>query len=119
MALTAKQRNALPPSAFVYPSTRKYPVPTKAQAKRAGISERQRLRIDRNALSRAAQRKTSGSYSTVAKKVKARGKVAPSRTRSKPRRSPRKASPRASRRRVGTRRRSGGRRQRTVALRRR
>jgi hypothetical protein len=33
MALTAKQRAKLPPSAFVYPASRKYPVPTKTQRK--------------------------------------------------------------------------------------
>jgi hypothetical protein len=77
VALTAKQRNALPDSAFIYPRTRSYPVPTKAQAKRAGISETQRLRTHRNALSRAAQASTSGSYRTVATKVRRRsaGKV--------------------------------------------
>ena len=31
MALSVKQRNALPPSAFAYPSARKYPVPTNAR----------------------------------------------------------------------------------------
>jgi hypothetical protein len=78
MALTAKQRRALPPSAFAYPSTRTYPVPTKAQAAKAGIGETQRLGLHRNALSRAAQSSTSGSYPTVARKVRARtgGKVA-------------------------------------------
>jgi hypothetical protein len=65
MALTARQRNALPRSAFAYPSQRKYPVPTKAQARRAGISERQRVNIHRNALSRAAQANTRGSTSHV------------------------------------------------------
>jgi hypothetical protein len=75
MALTAKQRAALPSSAFAYPSQRKYPVPTRAQAKRAGISERQRLGIHRNALSRSAQSKTSGSYRHVAKKVASRSSV--------------------------------------------
>lgn len=65
MALTAKQRNALPDSAFAYPSKRAYPVPTKAQARKAGISERQRLAIHRNALSRAAQAGTSGSKAHV------------------------------------------------------
>jgi hypothetical protein len=77
VALTAAQRRRLPSSAFVYPKQRKYPVPTKAQARKAGISERQRLRMHRNALSRANQSSTSGSYKTVAKKVKARagGKV--------------------------------------------
>jgi hypothetical protein len=75
MALTAKQRNALPDSAFVYRSTRKYPVPTKAQARRAGISERQRLGLHRNALSRAAQSHTSGSPSRVRALVARRSKV--------------------------------------------
>lgn len=77
MALSAAQRRRLPSSAFAYPKQRKYPVPTKAQARKAGISERQRLRLHRNALSRANQRKTSGSYGTIARKVRARsgGKV--------------------------------------------
>lgn len=81
--LTSKQRKALPKSAFAYPAKRKYPVPTKAQAKKAGISEKQRLGILRNALSRGAQKGTSGSYAGVAKKVKARGggKVVPRRGR--------------------------------------
>lgn len=78
MALTSKQRAKLPSSAFAYPSQRKYPVPTKAQAKKAGISERQRVGLHRNALARAAQSGTTGSYPHVARKVKARsgGKVA-------------------------------------------
>jgi len=78
MALTSKQRNALPDSAFVYPSKRAYPAPTKNQAQKAGISEKQRLATHRNALARSAQKETSGNYSTVAKKVRARsgGKVA-------------------------------------------
>lgn len=67
MALTAKQRNALPDSAFAYPKQRKYPVPTKAQAKRAGISQKQNLGLHRNARSRAAQSGTSGSLAHVAK----------------------------------------------------
>jgi hypothetical protein len=81
MALSAKQRNKLPASAFVYPSSRKYPVPTKAQATSAGISEAQRLRIHRSALSYAARGDTSGSYGAVAKAVKNRsgGKVTPGR----------------------------------------
>ena len=69
MALTAKQRNALPRSAFAYPSRRAYPVPTRAQARRAGISERQRLNIHRNALSRSAQRNTRGSHGHVRRVV--------------------------------------------------
>jgi hypothetical protein len=78
MALTAKQRNALPNSAFAYPARRSYPVPTRAQARRAGISETQRLGLHRNALSRAAQAGTHGSYRHVAGKVATRsgGKIA-------------------------------------------
>ncbi|HEY7010133.1 MAG TPA: hypothetical protein VH395_14390 [Jatrophihabitantaceae bacterium] len=72
MPLTARQRNALPDSAFAYPLQRKYPVPTKAQARRAGISETQRLGLHRNALSRAAQANTSGSSRHVRGKVAAR-----------------------------------------------
>ena len=72
MALTAKQRNALPSSAFVYPKSRKYPVPTKAQAKAAGISEKQRQATHRNALSRAAQRNTSGTTGRVRSVVRKR-----------------------------------------------
>lgn len=58
MALSAKRRRALPRSAFVYPSSRRYPIDTLARA--------------RNALARAAQKGTSGSYSTVARKVRAK-----------------------------------------------
>ncbi len=75
MALKAKQRNALPDSAFVYPKKRKYPVPTKKQAKKAGISEKQRLALHRNALSRAAQKRTFGSYAKVAATVRKRSDV--------------------------------------------
>jgi hypothetical protein len=81
MAITSRQRSKLPPSAFVYPSARKYPVPTKAQARKAGISERDRIATHRNALSRAAQKGTSGSYARVARKVNSRGPVKPSRKR--------------------------------------
>jgi hypothetical protein len=55
-ALKAKRRKALPASAFAYPSTRSYPIDTKARA--------------RNALARAAQSKTKGSYQHVAKAVR-------------------------------------------------
>ena len=79
MALTAAQRKKLPASAFAYPKTRKYPVPTKLQVKRAGIGERQRLGLHRNALSRAAQSGTSGSYRHVARHVARRGPVTPKR----------------------------------------
>ncbi|HTB49583.1 MAG TPA: hypothetical protein VK701_01265 [Solirubrobacteraceae bacterium] len=85
MALTAKQRSKLPNSAFVYRSTRKYPVPTKAQAKKAGISERQRIGLHRNALSRAAQGSTMGTPGRVRSVVRKRagGKVASVKTRRK------------------------------------
>ena len=78
MALTPKQRAALPPSAFAIPAKRKYPMPTKAQAQAAGISEAQRLALHRNALARSAQQKTAGSYRKMAKVARARtaGKVA-------------------------------------------
>jgi hypothetical protein len=66
MALTAKQRRALPDSAFVNRRDRKYPIPTKAQARRAGIPETQRVRTVRNALARSAQPHTSSSYRRVA-----------------------------------------------------
>lgn len=77
MPLTAKQRARLPRSAFALPSKRKYPVPTKAQAKRAGIPETTRLNLHRNALARAGQKGTAGTYGTIARKVRARsgGKV--------------------------------------------
>ena len=49
--LKAKRRKALPNSAFAYPSVRKYPIHDKSHA--------------RNALSRAAQRNTYGTYAHV------------------------------------------------------
>ena len=60
MALTTKQRNALPPSAFLDPKRRRFPAPTKRQAARAGISEAQRVRTLRNALARSAQPQARG-----------------------------------------------------------
>lgn len=77
MALTTRQRNALPRSAFAIPSRRAYPMPTKAQARRAGISEAQRLRTHRNAISRAAQRNTGGNVTTMRRIARTRtgGKV--------------------------------------------
>lgn len=56
MAISARKRRSLPRSAFAYPSTRSYPIDTKARA--------------RNALSRAAQSNTKGSYSHVARAVR-------------------------------------------------
>ena len=58
MALAAARRKKLPASAFAYPSRRAYPIDTLKRAK--------------NALARAAQKGTSGSYATVARKVKAK-----------------------------------------------
>ena len=53
---TAKGVKRLKASDFAYPKTRKYPINT--------------LKRARNALARAKQKGTSGSYSHVAKKVK-------------------------------------------------
>jgi hypothetical protein len=58
MALSARRRRALPRSAFAYPRLRKYPIDTLARA--------------RNALARAAQSGTYGTYSHVAARVRAR-----------------------------------------------
>jgi hypothetical protein len=65
MALTPRQRSKLPNSAFVYPSSRKYPAPTKLQAQKAGISEAQRQRTLRSARSYAARSDTSGTAGRV------------------------------------------------------
>lgn len=54
--LKASRRKKLPKSAFAYPSTRKYPIHDKAHA--------------RNALARAAQKGTSGTYAHVAAAVR-------------------------------------------------
>jgi hypothetical protein len=82
MALTAKQRNALPRSAFVYHSGSRsnwrYPVPTKAQAKRAGISERERVKVHRAAKSYAARKSTRGTAGRVNALVHKRGPLKPS-----------------------------------------
>ena len=56
--MKASRRKALPASAFAYPKTRKYPIDTKARA--------------RSALARAASSKNSGSYTHVAKAVRAK-----------------------------------------------
>ena len=56
MAISAAKRKSLPASSFALPRQRKYPIDTLARAK--------------NALARAAQKKTAGSYSTVAKAVR-------------------------------------------------
>jgi hypothetical protein len=56
--LSPKKRKSLPASAFAYPAERKYPIQDRAHA--------------RNALARAAQSGTSGTYEHVRRKVKAR-----------------------------------------------
>jgi hypothetical protein len=58
VALRAARRKRLPSSAFAYPRQRKYPIDTVARA--------------RNALARAAQSHTSGSYQHVARAVRRR-----------------------------------------------
>jgi hypothetical protein len=58
MVLSAKRRKQLPRSAFAIPSKRLYPIDTPRRA--------------RNALARAAQSNTRGSYQTVAKAVRRR-----------------------------------------------
>jgi hypothetical protein len=88
MALTTRQRKARPRSAFGDPVNRRFPMPTKAQARKAGISERQRLNTLRNARSRAAQPQARGvkkvTPALVKRKVRARagGKIASVRPRS-------------------------------------
>ena len=78
MALTAAQRRALPRSAFLYapkgsPRSRwRYPVPTKAMARRAGISEAQRQRTAKAAVSYSAHRGTKGSRRRVEPIARAR-----------------------------------------------
>ena len=86
-ASTAKGTKRLPSSAFAYPKTRQYPINT--------------LKRARNALARAAQPGTSGSYSHVLKKVKARyGKKIKTAGKSKPSgRSTRKRRKKTTRRR--------------------
>jgi hypothetical protein len=71
VALTTAQRNRLPRRAFLYapkgsPRSRwRYPVPTRAQARAAGISEAQRQRIAKSAVAYSAHRNTIGSRSRV------------------------------------------------------
>jgi hypothetical protein len=72
MTLKASQRNRLPATAFAYPATRKYPMPTSAQARKAGISEQQRLGLIRSARSRVAQPGTAGKPDRIAQLAKAR-----------------------------------------------
>ena len=77
MALSARQRNKLPPSAFVYRptprrSTWRYPVPTAAQASKAGISEAERQRIHTAALAYGTRSSTMGSITKIRAVVQAR-----------------------------------------------
>jgi hypothetical protein len=76
MALTAAQRAKLPRSAFaIRGRTRSqdaYPLPTKAQARRAGISEPQRQRMLRAAAAYSARGNTRGSYSRIAPRARRR-----------------------------------------------
>lgn len=69
MALTAKQRAKLPASAFVYhagPRSKwRYPVPTKAQAQKAGISEKQRQRMLSTAKAYSVRPSTKGTRGRV------------------------------------------------------
>ena len=78
MAMTAAQRRKLPRSAFLYApkgsprSAWRYPVPTKGQARKAGIGEAQRQRIAKNAVARSAQHHTRGSRRLVEPAARAR-----------------------------------------------
>lgn len=84
--LKAKSRKKLPKTAFAYPSQRKYPIHDRAHA--------------RNALARAAQKKTMGSYAHVAAAVRRRypGMAVGKKRKSKASRTKRRASPRSRRR---------------------
>jgi hypothetical protein len=83
MALTAAQRRKLPASAFVYhsgPRSRwRYPVPTKAQARKAGISEKERVKVHRAAKSYSARKTTRGTPARVHAVVHKRGPLTPKR----------------------------------------
>ena len=69
--LSAAQRAKLPARAFLA-SGRRFPAPTKADARKAGISEGQRQRVLRNAVARAGQSHTHGSKGHVQAKAKTR-----------------------------------------------
>ena len=95
MALTTAQRNKLPRSAFLYApadkprSAWRYPVPTKAQAQRAGISEAQRQRTAKAAVSYSARSGTIGSKRVVEPVARQRAGATPARRGSAPRSSAR------------------------------
>jgi hypothetical protein len=78
MALTTAQRNRLPKQAFALHSgprsAWRYPAPTKAQARRAGISQAQRARTHRAALAYGARTTTRGSPATVRAHVARQGR---------------------------------------------
>jgi hypothetical protein len=97
VALTAAQRRKLPRGAFVYHagprSNWRYPVPTKAQARKAGISEGERVKVHRAAKAYAARRSTRGTSARVNAVVHRRGPLGPSgrkRTRKRKRTTKRK-----------------------------
>jgi hypothetical protein len=82
MALTTAQRRRLPKSAYAYApdnvrSHWRYPVPTKAQARRAGISEGQRRRTINSAKSYSAHRRTIGSAARIQPIARRRRGAAP------------------------------------------
>jgi len=95
MPLTAAQRKRLPRSAFVYApknaprSAWKYPVPTRAQARQAGISEASRVRTARAAVSYSARRDTMGSRTRVGAVARTRAGVGSSARRGVARRASR------------------------------
>lgn len=94
MALTAAQRRRLPRSAFAYAprgaprSQWRFPIPSKAQARRAGISEGQRQRNLRNAVSRSAQRHTRGTRTQVERVARRRAGATPKNPQRRRRRQP-------------------------------
>jgi hypothetical protein len=76
MALTSNQRSKLPPSAFVQHSgprsNWKYPIPTKSQAAKAGISEAQRQRMHSTALAYSGRSNTASTKTAVSRVVNKR-----------------------------------------------
>jgi hypothetical protein len=83
MALTAAQRRRLPRSAYAFaprgaPRSRwRYPMPTRAQARRAGISEGQRRRTINSAKAYSAHRNTLGSPARIQPVARRRRGAAP------------------------------------------
>jgi hypothetical protein len=76
MAITARQRARLPRSAFALHSGPRsrwaYPLPTKAQARAAGISERGRQRMLRAAAAYSARPTTRGSGPRITAQARSR-----------------------------------------------